>query len=78
MLFYMICDFHGTLFTKMYFSILQRGPNGQSYYVMRRNFHIPPEEELRRMVTPETVRLLNSLFTFYFLTFDWNINLCLK
>ncbi|KNA26132.1 hypothetical protein SOVF_000270 [Spinacia oleracea] len=40
---------------------VQRGPNGQSYYVMRRNFHIPPEEELRRMVTPETVCTYESL-----------------
>ncbi|XP_057526372.1 transcription initiation factor TFIID subunit 1 isoform X2 [Amaranthus tricolor] len=40
---------------------VQRGPNGQSYYVMRRNFHIPPEEELRRMVTPEAVCSYESM-----------------
>ncbi|KMT15497.1 hypothetical protein BVRB_3g058510 isoform A [Beta vulgaris subsp. vulgaris] len=40
---------------------VQKGPNGQSYYVMRRNFHIPPEEELRRMVTMETVCTYESL-----------------
>ncbi|KAL2920839.1 Transcription initiation factor TFIID subunit 1 [Bienertia sinuspersici] len=40
---------------------VQRGPNGLSYYVMRRNFHIPPEEELRRMVTPEAVCTYESM-----------------
>ena len=45
------------MLSEMCFPMHQRGPNGQSYYVMRRNFHIPPEEELRRMVTPEAVSL---------------------
>ncbi|KAK3034791.1 hypothetical protein RJ639_033696 [Escallonia herrerae] len=31
----------------------QKGANGQLFWVMRRSFRIPLEEELRRMVTPE-------------------------
>lgn len=33
----------------------QKGSNGLLFWVMRRNFRIPLEEELRRMVTPENV-----------------------
>ncbi|XP_075494271.1 transcription initiation factor TFIID subunit 1-like [Primulina tabacum] len=33
----------------------QRGANGHFLWVMKRNFRIPSEEELRRMVTPENV-----------------------
>ncbi|KAI5661339.1 hypothetical protein M9H77_20662 [Catharanthus roseus] len=40
---------------------LQRGPNGQLLWVMRRNFRIPLEEELRRMVTPENVCAYESM-----------------
>ncbi|KAL0384417.1 UNVERIFIED_CONTAM: Transcription initiation factor TFIID subunit [Sesamum radiatum] len=31
----------------------ERGSNGHFLWVMKRNFRIPSEEELRRMVTPE-------------------------
>ncbi|PIA32456.1 hypothetical protein AQUCO_04500216v1 [Aquilegia coerulea] len=40
---------------------LQRGQNGHLFWVMRRNFRIPLEEELRRMVTPETVCAYESM-----------------
>ncbi|XP_052178935.1 transcription initiation factor TFIID subunit 1 isoform X2 [Diospyros lotus] len=40
---------------------LQRGTNGQLFWVMRRNFRIPLEEELRRMVTPENVCAYESM-----------------
>ncbi|KAK9725200.1 hypothetical protein RND81_05G128200 [Saponaria officinalis] len=40
---------------------LQRGPNGRLHWVMRRNFHIPPDEELRKMVKPETVCSYESM-----------------
>ncbi|KAG5530160.1 hypothetical protein RHGRI_030509 [Rhododendron griersonianum] len=40
---------------------LQRGANGQLFWVMRRNFRIPLEEELRRMVTPENVCAYESM-----------------
>ncbi|CAI9104104.1 OLC1v1002717C1 [Oldenlandia corymbosa var. corymbosa] len=40
---------------------LQRGPNGQLFWMMRRNFRIPLEEELRRMVTPENVCAYESM-----------------
>ncbi|CAA0807360.1 Transcription initiation factor TFIID subunit 1 [Striga hermonthica] len=40
---------------------LQRGPNGHFLWVMRRNFRIPSEEELRRMVTPENVCAYESM-----------------
>ncbi|PSS26188.1 Transcription initiation factor TFIID subunit like [Actinidia chinensis var. chinensis] len=40
---------------------LQRGSNGQLFWVMRRNFRIPLEEELRRMVTPENVCAYESM-----------------
>ncbi|KAL3515496.1 hypothetical protein ACH5RR_022398 [Cinchona calisaya] len=40
---------------------LQRGSNGQLLWVMRRNFRIPLEEELRRMVTPENVCAYESM-----------------
>ncbi|KAK1259317.1 Transcription initiation factor TFIID subunit 1 [Acorus gramineus] len=40
---------------------LQRGPHGQLYWRMRRNFHPPSEEELRRMVTPENVCCYESM-----------------
>lgn len=40
---------------------LQRGKNGQLLWVMRRNFRIPLEEELRRMVTPENVCAYESM-----------------
>ncbi|KAL7157091.1 hypothetical protein ABFS83_02G054600 [Erythranthe nasuta] len=40
---------------------LQRGPNGHLLWVMKRNFQIPLEEELRRMVTPENVCAYESM-----------------
>ncbi|XP_068641331.1 transcription initiation factor TFIID subunit 1 [Aristolochia californica] len=40
---------------------LQRGVNGQLFWVMRRNFRIPLEEELRRIVTPENVCAYESM-----------------
>ncbi|KAL8541845.1 hypothetical protein ACS0TY_002914 [Phlomoides rotata] len=40
---------------------LQRGPNGHFHWVMKRNFRIPSEEELRRMVTPENVCAYESM-----------------
>ncbi|XP_058185215.1 transcription initiation factor TFIID subunit 1-like isoform X2 [Rhododendron vialii] len=40
---------------------LQRGANGLLFWVMRRNFRIPLEEELRRMVTPENVCAYESM-----------------
>ncbi|XP_058086188.1 transcription initiation factor TFIID subunit 1 isoform X2 [Magnolia sinica] len=40
---------------------LQRGPNGQLLWFMRRSFRIPSEEELRRMVTPEDVCAYESM-----------------
>lgn len=40
---------------------LQKGPDGHFHWVMRCNFHIPPEEELRRMVTPEAVCAFESM-----------------
>ncbi|KAH9606122.1 hypothetical protein KSS87_007264 [Heliosperma pusillum] len=39
----------------------QKGPNGRLHWVMRRNFHIPSEEELRKMVKPETVCSYESM-----------------
>ncbi|XP_011622516.1 transcription initiation factor TFIID subunit 1 isoform X1 [Amborella trichopoda] len=40
---------------------LQRGPNGETLWMMRRNFRIPTEEELRRMMTPENVCAYESM-----------------
>ncbi|KAG8368612.1 hypothetical protein BUALT_Bualt15G0063500 [Buddleja alternifolia] len=40
---------------------LQKGPNGHFVWVMKRNFRIPSEEELRRMVTPENVCAYESM-----------------
>ncbi|KAK9162481.1 hypothetical protein Syun_003383 [Stephania yunnanensis] len=40
---------------------LQRGPNGQFFWGMKRSFRIPLEEELRRMVTPENVCAYESM-----------------
>ncbi|KAL6494586.1 hypothetical protein OROGR_031386 [Orobanche gracilis] len=40
---------------------LQRGPNGHFLWVMKRNFRLPSEEELRRMVTPENVCAYESM-----------------
>lgn len=40
---------------------MQRGANGHLFWVMRRNFRIPLEEELRRMVTPENVCAYESM-----------------
>ncbi|KAJ4958846.1 hypothetical protein NE237_025957 [Protea cynaroides] len=40
---------------------LQRGSSGQLFWVMRRNFRIPLEEELRRMVSPENVCAYESM-----------------
>ncbi|XP_057812451.1 transcription initiation factor TFIID subunit 1 isoform X2 [Salvia miltiorrhiza] len=40
---------------------LQKGPNGQYVWVMKRSFRIPSEEELRRMVTPESVCAYESM-----------------
>ncbi|PIA33823.1 hypothetical protein AQUCO_04000116v1, partial [Aquilegia coerulea] len=40
---------------------LQRGQNGHLLWVMRRNIRIPLEEELRRMVTPESVCAYESM-----------------
>uniref|UniRef100_A0A5B7AIG9 Transcription initiation factor TFIID subunit 1 n=1 Tax=Davidia involucrata TaxID=16924 RepID=A0A5B7AIG9_DAVIN len=40
---------------------LQKRSNGQLFWVMRRNFRIPLEEELRRMVTPENVCAYESM-----------------
>ncbi|RZC74501.1 hypothetical protein C5167_049982 [Papaver somniferum] len=37
---------------------LQKGTNGQLYWVIKRNFRIPVEEELRRQLTPENVSYL--------------------
>ncbi|KAK2983159.1 hypothetical protein RJ640_018504 [Escallonia rubra] len=39
----------------------QKGANGQLFWVMRRSFRIPLEEELRRMVTPENVCAYESM-----------------
>ncbi|KAH7847356.1 hypothetical protein Vadar_025175 [Vaccinium darrowii] len=40
---------------------LQKGANGHLFWVMRRNFRIPLEEELRRMGTPENVCAYESM-----------------
>ncbi|RAL44831.1 hypothetical protein DM860_003590 [Cuscuta australis] len=40
---------------------MQRGTNGQLVWVMKRSFRIPSEEELRRMVTPESVCAYESM-----------------
>ncbi|KAL3694992.1 hypothetical protein R1sor_008643 [Riccia sorocarpa] len=40
---------------------LQKGSGGEMWWVMRRNFRIPSEEELRRMVTPEMVCTYESM-----------------
>ncbi|GAB2247164.1 hypothetical protein Droror1_Dr00007046 [Drosera rotundifolia] len=40
---------------------LQRGPKGQLLWVMRRNFNIPSEEQLRRLVSPENVCAYESM-----------------
>ncbi|XP_019052937.1 PREDICTED: transcription initiation factor TFIID subunit 1-like isoform X2 [Nelumbo nucifera] len=40
---------------------LQRKSNGQLLWVMKRNFRIPLEEEIRRMVTPESVCTYESM-----------------
>ncbi|KAL6531294.1 Transcription initiation factor TFIID subunit 1 [Orobanche hederae] len=40
---------------------LQKGRNGQNLWVMKRNFRIPSEEELRRMVLPENVCAYESM-----------------
>lgn len=40
---------------------LQRGPNGEMLWLMKRTFRIPSEEELRRMVTPENVCAYESM-----------------
>ncbi|KAL3617303.1 hypothetical protein CASFOL_038848 [Castilleja foliolosa] len=40
---------------------LLRGPDGNIVWVMKRNFRIPSEEELRRMVTPENVCAYESM-----------------
>nr|DAD25423.1 TPA_asm: hypothetical protein HUJ06_026887 [Nelumbo nucifera] len=40
---------------------LQRISNGHLFWVMKRNFRIPLEEELRRMVTPESVCTYESM-----------------
>ncbi|KAL9240687.1 hypothetical protein vseg_014876 [Gypsophila vaccaria] len=40
---------------------LQRGPNGRLHWVMGRKFRIPPDEELRKMVKPETVCSYESM-----------------
>ncbi|KAL9680493.1 hypothetical protein QQ045_018372 [Rhodiola kirilowii] len=39
----------------------QRGPNGQFFWVMRQNFRLPSEEELRRLVPPEHVCAYESM-----------------
>lgn len=38
--------------------MMQRRSNGQFQWVMRFNFRIPSEEELRRLVSPESVSSL--------------------
>ncbi|XP_057815094.2 transcription initiation factor TFIID subunit 1 [Cryptomeria japonica] len=40
---------------------LQKGPSGEMLWLMKRNFRIPSEEELRRMVTPENVCAYESM-----------------
>ncbi|RZC44273.1 hypothetical protein C5167_037223, partial [Papaver somniferum] len=40
---------------------LQKGTNGQLFWVMRRSFRIPVEEELRRQLTPENVCCYESM-----------------
>ncbi|XP_026407296.1 transcription initiation factor TFIID subunit 1-like [Papaver somniferum] len=40
---------------------LQKGTNGQLYWVIKRNFRIPVEEELRRQLTPENVCCYESM-----------------
>ncbi|CAM6089127.1 unnamed protein product [Calypogeia fissa] len=40
---------------------LQKGSGGEMWWVMRNNFRIPSEEELRRMVTPEMVCTYESM-----------------
>ncbi|KAK4491192.1 hypothetical protein RD792_001924 [Penstemon davidsonii] len=40
---------------------LQRGPTGHFLWVMKRSFRIPSEEELRRMMTPESVCAYESM-----------------
>ncbi|XP_058723327.1 transcription initiation factor TFIID subunit 1-like [Vicia villosa] len=40
---------------------LQRGPNGQSIFVKKRNFRMWSEDELRKMVTPELVCAFESM-----------------
>lgn len=40
---------------------LQKGPNGEMLWLMKRTFRIPSEEELRRMVTPENVCTYESM-----------------
>ncbi|KAI3918634.1 hypothetical protein MKX01_041954 [Papaver californicum] len=40
---------------------LQKGTNGQLFWVIRHNFRIPVEEELRRQLTPENVCCYESM-----------------
>ncbi|KAL2458807.1 Transcription initiation factor TFIID subunit 1 [Forsythia ovata] len=42
-------------------AFLQRGPNGQPLWFMRRNSRIPSEETLRRLVSPEDVCAYESM-----------------
>lgn len=44
-----------------HFADWQRGPGGQFIWIMKHNYRIPLEEELRRMVTPENVCAYESM-----------------
>lgn len=43
----------------IHYVLLQRGANGQSIFVKKRNFRMWSEDELRKMVTPELVSYIN-------------------
>lgn len=48
------------------YALLQRGTNGQSILVKKRNFRMWSEDELRKMVTPELVSyILTMTFSFF-------------
>lgn len=47
------------------YKYFQKQSNGL-FWVMRRNFRIPLEEQLRRMVTPEDVRVIDHCYVCFF------------
>lgn len=54
------------------YEYLQKQSNGL-FWVMRRNFRIPLEEQLRRMVTPEDVRFIDQCYLCFFLGYNLSI-----